>query len=201
MPLSYIALVSDLDFFAKKLETDYPNGKAKLFFKEDFLVEDAKAAIKEAYIAESTPKIIALGAKSYNIYAQNTLLKIVEEPPKNIVFILASLSKTAFLPTVRSRLQIKDFRETLTKEPSGLNFYKLDLEDIYRFIEARKHMSRQELKALVQTLSFEALEAGVKVATKDLELFATLVRLADLNSKSHYILLTQLLALYERIHE
>lgn len=38
--------------------------------------------------------------------AQNALLKIIEEPPKNAVFILGSDSPDALLPTVISRCQI-----------------------------------------------------------------------------------------------
>ena len=38
-----------------------------------------------------------------NVQAQNALLKILEEPPSYMVFILTAKSRTAFLPTVQSR--------------------------------------------------------------------------------------------------
>jgi DNA polymerase-3 subunit delta' len=198
---SHIALVSDLEGFRASLEESLSKKSLKLFFKDDFLVEDAKAVIKEAYIAESSAKTIALGAKSFNLYAQNALLKILEEPPKNIVFIVATPSKSALLPTIRSRMSFRDYREQTFQEPSGLDFHRLGLEEIYTFVQERKFMERQALKTLIQTLASEALSQGVKLKEDDLELFGDLVRLAELNSRSHYILLTQLLAIYSRLEK
>ena len=37
--------------------------------------------------------------------AQNALLKVLEEPPPNVVFLLTAPSASALLPTVRSRVQ------------------------------------------------------------------------------------------------
>lgn len=196
---SHIALVSDLEAFMASLENFAPKQSLKLFFKDDFLVEDAKAVIKEAYIAESSQKTIALGAKSFNLYAQNALLKILEEPPENIIFIVATPSKSALLPTIRSRMPFKDYREQSAREPSGIDFHRFGLEEIYSFVQERKFLDRQSLKTLIQTITQEALSQGVKLKEEDLELFAKLVRLAELNSRSHYILLTQLLAIYGRI--
>ena len=198
-PQSHIALVSDLEAFKSSLEDSISKNSLKLFFKDDFLVEDAKAVIKEAYVAESKEKTIALGAKSFNLYAQNALLKILEEPPMNIVFIVVTLSKSALLPTIRSRMPFRDYREYTLREPSGLDFHHLGLDEIYSFVQERKFMERQALKTLIQTLTSEALAQGVKLKSEDLELFGNLVRLADLNSRSHYVLLTQLLTIHARL--
>jgi DNA polymerase-3 subunit delta' len=198
---SHVALVSDLEVFMTSLEERVPKKSLRIFFKDDFLIEDAKAVIKEAYIAESDKKTIALGAKSFNLYAQNALLKILEEPPENIIFIVATPSKSALLPTIRSRMPFLDYRKQGAREPSGIDFHRFGLEEIYSFIQERKFLDKQALKALIQTIAQEALSQGVKLKEEDLELFAKLVRLAELNSRSHYILLTGLLAIYARIEK
>ncbi|MDD5212794.1 MAG: DNA polymerase III subunit delta', partial [Sulfuricurvum sp.] len=77
-----------------------------LFIREDFKIEDAKEVISEAYKSESQTKTLILGAKSFTVPAQNALLKILEEPPLNIAFILLTPNKSTFLPTVRSRLSL-----------------------------------------------------------------------------------------------
>ena len=82
----------------------YASARHLIYEKEDFLLEDAKELVKEAYIAEASLKYLIVFAKNYRVEAQNALLKILEEPPLNIVFILCAASKTAFLPTIRSRL-------------------------------------------------------------------------------------------------
>lgn len=197
---SYIAVVSNLEEFQASLALEHSPSQIKFFFKDDFLVDDAKAVIKEAYVAESSQKVIALGAKSYNLYAQNSLLKILEEPPPNIAFIVAVPSKTALLPTIRSRLPIKTYQMELEKVSTGLNFKTLDLQDIYGFVQERKFMEKRELKSLIQAISTEALEQGLRFSEDELSLFQKLLQLAELNSRAHNLLSTQLLTILNRRH-
>lgn len=88
---------------------------------------------------ESSAIIRKLGLKSFeseykiliiwlpermNAYSANKLLKIIEEPPRNTLFILVSENPDNILPTIRSRTQIlrvprigdEYIRETLEKE-------------------------------------------------------------------------------------
>ena len=195
---SHIAVVSNLEQFQAALAQTYAPSQIKFFFKDDFLVDDAKAVIKEAYVAEASQKIIALGAKSYNLYAQNALLKILEEPPRNIAFIVAVPSKTALLSTIRSRLPIKIHTMDSEKVVSGLTFRTLDLQDIYDFVQDRKFMDKRELKGLVQAITTEALSQGLRFSEEELTLFQKLLQLAELNSRAHNILTTQLLTILNR---
>ncbi len=51
-------------------------------------------------------KIYIIGhADRMTVQAQNALLKILEEPPQGVVFLLLCENRTALLPTVRSRVQ------------------------------------------------------------------------------------------------
>ena len=62
----------------------------------------------DAYIApnEANKKIyIFSNIDNMGIPAQNALLKILEEPPKNVFFILTCISLSNVLPTIRSRAQ------------------------------------------------------------------------------------------------
>jgi len=198
-PTSYITVVPDLEAFETSLLHSHSKNRLKLFIKDDFLVEDAKAVIKEAYVAEASVKVIALGAKSYNIYAQNTLLKVLEEPPHNTVFIVGALSKTSLLPTIRSRLPVVSLVQEKLSFTTSLRFRSLGLKEIYAFVQARKFLERQELKTLLQTIVIEATQQGVRFTHQDLELFGVLVQLAELNSRAHNLLMTQLLTIYQRV--
>ncbi len=51
--------------------------------------------------------IIVDPAEDMNIHAANALLKILEEPPKNTLFMLTSHAPGRLLPTIRSRCQIQ----------------------------------------------------------------------------------------------
>ena len=46
--------------------------------------------------------------------AFNAFLKSLEEPPKHVVFILATTEKNKIIPTILSRCQIYDFKKKLT---------------------------------------------------------------------------------------
>ncbi len=198
--LSCILIVSDLEQFEAALVQRFEKNRLKRFIRDDFLIEDAKAVIKEAYVAEASLKVLALGAKSYNLYAQNTLLKILEEPPPNTAFVVGALSKTSLLPTLRSRLPLELLAQESVRIATGLQFRRLGLKELYAFANERKFLERQELKTLVQTITVEALEQGVNLTHGELELFGKLVQLAELNSRAHNVLMTQLLSIYQRVH-
>lgn len=71
-----------------------------------FHVDTVRNIINDAYVQpnEADYKIYILAnAHCMNQNAQNALLKILEEPPKYVVFILTTNSKSALLPTVLSR--------------------------------------------------------------------------------------------------
>lgn len=70
-------------------------------------VEDIKKIEEEAYLAanEADSKVFILeDVDEYNTACQNKLLKIVEEPPSGVKFVLTASSAGAVLPTVRSRV-------------------------------------------------------------------------------------------------
>ena len=50
--------------------------------------------------------VIVDGAEYMNHSAQNAILKILEEPPKNTLLILTTTQPGAFLPTIRSRCRL-----------------------------------------------------------------------------------------------
>lgn len=70
-------------------------------------VGDIRDIVSEAHLAtnEADFKVFILeDADEYNVQSQNALLKIIEEPPKAVRFILTASSLGAILPTVRSRV-------------------------------------------------------------------------------------------------
>jgi DNA polymerase-3 subunit delta' len=195
---SYILTCKDLDKLKSYVFENYPSKNLKLFAPDDFLIDDAKAVVKEAYIAENEQKIIVTLSKSYNIYAQNSLLKILEEPPRNITFVLCAPSKTIFLPTIRSRLYIKTIEAEKISVRSGLDFKKMGISEIYFFLKEHSFLSKEEIKSLLQAILSEAIEQDVRLAEEEIEEFRKLLHLAELNSKGVNLILCALLCIYER---
>ena len=202
---SHILVCKNLETAYDALKEQYADLNCKFFIKdkdsssEDFLLEDAKSVVKEAYVAESREKIIILGAKTYNIYAQNSLLKILEEPPRNIVFILVCQSKNLFLPTIRSRLLSKELLIEKDKIVIDLNLGNLDLKDIYEFVQKNSRIKKNDLKELIQAIITESImKYKIPFRAKELEHFEKLLQLGELNSRPTNILISLLLTIHKK---
>ncbi|WP_314702569.1 DNA polymerase III subunit delta' [Campylobacter rectus] len=201
---SKIVITSDFEALKEEILGLYGVNSVRFFFAEDFLLENAKEVAAEAYIAESEPKLLVLGAKNFRVEAQNSLLKIIEEPPKNIFFIIAATSKNMLLPTVRSRLVTENRLIKKQREKTGLNYKRLELKEICAFIDEKSALERSEklvkndLKELIAAIALEATAQGVKFSAEELEYFFKAVRLAELNTKTHALLTPILLMIYEK---
>ena len=161
----------------------------KIFEKDEFLLEDAKSVTKEAYIKEEQNKYIIILAKSFNTYAQNSLLKILEESPINTIFIIVSNSKSNFLPTIRSRLPILNLKKSKKERTLEINLLKMNLRDIFEFAKARQRISKSELKELIQDIFYEAVHKySMKFDEKELEVFENALKLAELNTRAPFLL-------------
>lgn len=78
----------------------------------DILVDTVRNMKKEIYIKpySSERKVyIVPNADTMNVYAQNSLLKVLEEPPEYCTIILLAENSNSFLPTILSRAPILKF--------------------------------------------------------------------------------------------
>ncbi len=74
-----------------------------------FPIDAIRRIRSDAYIRphEAQTKVYALyGVQNMSEISQNALLKVFEEPPENVLFLLTTVSASALPPTVRSRAQI-----------------------------------------------------------------------------------------------
>lgn len=92
---------------------------------KSFSVQDAKEIIEQANIKPMVcdAKVIVIhNIDNSSQEAQNKLLKTLEEPPKNVYFLVSATSLSNVLPTIKSRL---------VKTELG-QFTKLQIEDIFK---------------------------------------------------------------------
>jgi DNA polymerase III delta prime subunit len=64
--------------------------------------------------------VIIEGADSMGESSRNALLKIIEEPPPNVYFILLSTRKNKIIPTILSRVRPYNFKPRTNKEDSEI---------------------------------------------------------------------------------
>ena len=195
---SSILIVNDIEETLNELIPKYPLHSTRIIKneeKDEFLIAQATQAIKEAYIASNEKKYIFLCGTTFRKEAQNSLLKALEEPPRNIVFIILTTSKTSILPTIYSRLPYKYLKKTTEKKDIELNINKLDLKDIYNFLKENQKISKQEAKEIVESILFKINRQKIKLSSKELDFFSKSIKLLDLNSRPINILTTLLLFL------
>ena len=195
---SSILIVNDIEVTLTELLPNYPIHSTRIIKneeKEEFLLIQANQAIKEAYIASSEKKYIFLCGSTFRKEAQNSLLKILEEPPKNVVFIIITNSKSSLLPTIYSRLPYKYLKKSVLKNESILDINKLDLKDIYNFLKDNQKISKQEAKEIVESILMKVNNQKIKLSHKELDFFSKSIKLLELNSRPINVLTTLLLSL------
>ena len=97
---------SSLDLFTEKLKKDGIFFEVTPFTKE-YSIDDIKDITKETKIFNPKTRFYYLpNFHLSSIPAQNSFLKLLEEPPSNVQFILSTDNKNRLLPTILSRVKI-----------------------------------------------------------------------------------------------
>ncbi len=161
--------------------------------KTNFKIQQAKEVITEANISTQTTRYIVLIADKYEIQAQNSLLKILEEPPKNIVFVIVTNLKTALIPTVLSRLQVVYDKTSQPTQRTKTNIHRMDISQIYNLLQTNKRATKEEVKSIITDSLFEQ---KTQVAEKILHIYESSIKLLELNSRPINILSRFCLALF-----
>ena len=108
----------------KKLINKYVSGLkvGKLFFEiipitKEYSIEDIKNITKETKIFNPKTRIYFLeNFHLSSVPAQNSFLKLLEEPPSNVQFVLTTDNRNSLLPTIISRVKIIKLIEKQSKE-------------------------------------------------------------------------------------
>ncbi|OCL82826.1 MULTISPECIES: DNA polymerase III subunit delta' [Arcobacteraceae] len=198
---SSILVVNSIDTALDEILKFYPSHYTRVIKnseKSEFQILDAQNALKEAYIATNETKYIFLCGSTFRIEAQNSLLKVLEEPPLNIVFILLVESKSSILPTIHSRLLYKNLKTTHIENNLDLNIKHLDLKTLYNFIKENQRISKEDAIKLVSKILLKANEDKVSLGKKELDNFNKSISLLELNSRPINVLTHLLLSILEK---
>jgi DNA polymerase-3 subunit delta' len=134
--------------------------------------------IEEAYLAEEGGKWLITKAVQYRPEAQNRLLKLIEEPPNGVNFIILTKSKSFLLPTIRSRLPVLFLN--YTKSVSIWNQPKTSLE-LSAFLKEAEGWNKDVAKE--KLTAFLSYVATLDCNKMELLKFDTAYTLLSLNSR------------------
>ncbi|MEI6578061.1 MAG: DNA polymerase III subunit delta' C-terminal domain-containing protein [Eubacteriales bacterium] len=139
--------------------------------KVQFGINPIRVMRSEAYIVpnEADVKVYILSdAHLLNVQAQNAFLKILEEPPSYIYFILECTSKSIFLPTVLSRAVV--FNLGQIEQGEGATSKKIEKAKTAATDMAIAIMAPKDYELLKCVAIFEKDKALVKLCLPMLEL-------------------------------
>ena len=164
--------------------------------EKEFLVEHAQEVIAKAFVASDVINYIILIAPRFSVLAQNRLLKIIEEPPKNKEFILITKSKSSILDTIKSRMPVRVLHDSIEEEFFSLDITNLNLAKVYEFVQDNARISTMECKLLVEKISMGAIKSGkYNLDSSTLKLFSDSIQALEVGSPTSFILNTILLKL------
>jgi replication-associated recombination protein RarA len=106
---------------AESILGDHPSGRlfevAPETDKTHIGIEAIRVIKNSVKLASSEQRVVLIpNAHTLTVEAQNSLLKILEEPPKNVTFLLSSPGKEQLLDTVVSRAQVWQLRLPTTEQ-------------------------------------------------------------------------------------
>ncbi|WP_457560863.1 DNA polymerase III subunit delta' [Caminibacter sp.] len=140
--MNRVIITNDFEKLLNEIEYD------ELILRDELKVEDVEEIKRIAYIAEKHKKIIAIAAKKFNIYAQNALLKLLEESPKNVEFVLITDSKYKLLDTILSRLVLE--KKTFESEKKEFEIQNITNDLIFNLLQ--KELEKEEIQAIFKEL-------------------------------------------------
>lgn len=186
---SHILISSEIEKEFERLKSELKPNRVVGFIEDDFKIEHAKAVVAESYISEAQTKYIILGSRNFNTVSQNSLLKVLEEPPRNVEFIIISATKSNLLPTVRSRLPILKGEMLHSVQEIELNLARVDYAEVFTFLKANAMIKKSEAKALIEALYHRATVVDMLILSiSQLENFDKAYRLLELNSRPQSVL-------------
>ena len=137
------------EFLKKEFHIDHSQNPDFYHEKFEVLGIDESRKIKEMHLSKSfvegNKRIYVIEALGMTHEAQNSLLKVFEEPHEHSHFFLIMPSIDVLLPTLRSRLLILDKQENEEFSSEVVKFLKLSKKDKVAFVdELAKRISDEE---------------------------------------------------------
>ena len=192
---SHIIICDNVEDRCTQLQQELKGHRVVSFVREDFKVEDAKSVMAEAYIAEEHIKYLVLAAKTFNDISQNAMLKLIEEPPRNIELIIITESKSTLLPTVRSRLNTVQEKSITVPKTLDINLSSLNLSTLFEFVKAHERLPKHEAKTLIELLYYRATVVDrLALSEKQITNFERSFKLINANARIQTVLVALLMS-------
>lgn len=166
---------------------------------KQFTIDISKKVILESTITSHDTKYIILLGISFNIPAQNALLKLLEESPKNTVVLILVSNKQQLLSTVISRMHIqyvKYNKYNLNLPTDTIDYLNVSDTNMLNFLLKNKHIKREAVATIItDVIKLDGLTNRYSFSITELDRITNMLKLLNLNSNALNILTAFLLIL------
>ena len=121
-------------YYVKRSSVEESIDKIFIIKKEDgaknIKIDQVREVTKKLHLTSNRKVVIIKNAHDLNNNSSNALLKIIEEPTKNLIFLMTCNDVSKLLPTIKSRSQIskcsyKNFKNNeILKNYNKLNLFQ-----------------------------------------------------------------------------
>ena len=166
---------------------------------KQFTIDISKKVILESTITSHDTKYIILLGISFNTPAQNALLKLLEESPKNTIVLILVSNKQQLLSTVISRMHIqyvKYNKYNLNIPADTIDYLNVSDTNMLNFLLKNKHIKREAVATIItDVIKLDGLTNRHSFSIAELDRITNMLKLLNLNSGALNILTAFLLIL------
>lgn len=157
-------VLQDIDLLISQFSKTIKKVERIVYEYDKFLLDDVKHVFKNNLykVAEDAIQIIYIAFNSTNRESQNSILKVLEEPPRNTYFFLIIPNKKIILPTVLSRSQIFEYKKEITISKETKEFISAPISQRLELIKKKLDNLKDEKITKQQIIEFiEEIEKHV----------------------------------------
>lgn len=194
---SQVIISSDFIGTIEQLKKTQTNERfVEIICESGFLVDDIKEVFAKSSIASEEPIVIIMAAKTFSDIVQNRLLKLLEEPPKNKVFIIIAPQKAMILDTIKSRLPLHVSKVKNEKLALEFDVANLSLQSLFLFAKLHRHTKPAQIRPIVDEIIRQAIKSSqFKLDYKTLELLGKASKSLLFGTQANFVLSMVLLKL------
>lgn len=116
-------------------------------------IRELKKKIFQKPSLEKFNTVIILFADKLTLESQNSLLKLIEEPPEKAIIIMEGTSKASFIPTLLSRVVIHTVKNIKKHETQYTEISKFKLDELLEIENPEEWLNGQIQKQYFNLLS------------------------------------------------
>lgn len=173
--------LADIDMLISNILEEVSNINKLVYEFDKFLLKDAEHIFSKHIhkVDEDEMQFVVIAFNTTNIETQNSILKILEEPPRGVYFFLLIPNKKIILPTVLSRAQIFEYEKDVEISKETKKFIDAPYATRLDFVKKLLDELKAEKKTKQDIVNFvEEIEKYVH-QKKNIQLLKRILEIKD----------------------